>query len=112
MPSEKEKPTKSAVEIMHRRYVKGKKRRLRYIEQEKERIEIAQKIYDLRTNANLTQKELAKRIGTRQSVISRLENAEYTGHTLKILNKIAEATNNHLIIDFTPITDNRIAVVH
>jgi len=96
------KTTKSAVEIMHRRYIKGNKRRLKYIEQEKERIEIAQKIYELRTKANLTQKQLAKLIGTRQSVISRLESAEYTGHTLKILNKIAEAVHCHVKIDFIP----------
>ncbi len=74
--SNEKKSTKSAVEIMHKRYVKGNKKRLKYIEQERERIEIAQKIYDLRTNANLTQEELARRIGTKQSVISRLESAD------------------------------------
>lgn len=110
--SNEKKTTKSAVEIMHKRYVKGNKKRLKYIEQEKERVEIAQKIYDLRTNANLTQKELARRIGTRQSVISRLESAEYTGHTLKILTKIAKATNRHLTIEFTPVDSQQIAVAH
>ena len=67
---------------------------------DKERIEIAQKLYELRTKANLTQKQLAKLIGTRQSVISRLESAEYKGHTLKILNKIGEAVHCHVKIDF------------
>ena len=100
--SNEKKPTKSAVEIMHKRYIKGKKRRLKYIEQEKERVEIAQKIYELRTKASLTQKQLAKRIGTRQSVISRLESAEYTGHTLNILNRIAEAVHCEVKIDFIP----------
>ena len=74
----------------------------RYIEQEKIRLAIAQKIYDLRTKANLTQKELAHRIGTRQSVISRLEDADYDGYTLKILEKIAEAVNCHIKVDFVP----------
>jgi DNA-binding XRE family transcriptional regulator len=101
--SNEKKTTKDAVEIMHRRYIKGKKRRLKYIEQEKKRIEIAQKIYELRTKADLTQKQLADLIGTRQSVISRLENAEYTGHTLKILDKIAEAVHCKVKIDFVPI---------
>ena len=63
----------------------------------------SKKIYDLRTKANLTQQELAERIGTRQSVISRLEKAEYEGHTLKILNKIAEAVHCHLTIEFVPV---------
>ena len=101
--SDEKKTIKSAVEIMHRRYIKGDKKRLKYIEQEKERVEIAEKIYELRAKANLTQKQLAKLIGTRQSVISRLESAEYTGHTLKILDKIAEAVHCKVKIDFIPV---------
>ena len=100
--SNEKKTTSSAAEIMHRRYIKGNKKRLKRIDKERKRVEIAQKIYALRTQANLTQQELAKCIGTKQSVISRLENAEYKGHTLKILDKIAEAVHCHLTIDFTP----------
>jgi len=40
---ESEKKTSSAVEIMHKRYIKGNKRRLEYIEQESKRVEIAQR---------------------------------------------------------------------
>lgn len=99
------KNNKSASDIikyMHQHYIKGNKKRLAYIEQEKTRLEIAQKIYDLRTKAHLTQSELAHRIGTMQSVISRLENADYDGYTLKILDKIAEAANCHLKVEFVP----------
>ena len=55
----KNKPTSDIIKIMHQRYIKGDKKRLAYIEQEKARLEIAQKIYELRTQANLTQKQLA-----------------------------------------------------
>lgn len=96
------KPTSNAVEIMHRRYVKGKKRRLKYIERERERVKIAQKIYEMRTQAGLTQKQLADIVGTRQSVISRLEDADYRGYKIKTLEKIAEALNYHLRLDFEP----------
>ncbi len=102
------KPTSDAVEIMHRRYIKGKKRRLRYIEKERERVEVAQKIYELRTQANLTQKELANLIGTRQSVISRLENADYRGYKIRTLEKVAEALNHRLKLDFEP--DGKMAI--
>ena len=51
--------------------------------------DIAMKVYDLRKEAGLTQKELADRIGTRQSVISRLEDADYGGHSLAVLKRIA-----------------------
>ena len=36
----------------------------------------------------LTQKELARRIGTHQSVIARLEDPDYRGHSLALLNRI------------------------
>lgn len=100
--AEEKKPTSDAVEIMHRRFIKGNKRRLKYIEKERERVKIAQKIYELRTQAGLTQKQLADIIGTRQSVISRLEDADYRGYKIKTLEKIAEALNYHLKLDFEP----------
>ncbi len=96
------KPTSSAVEIMHRRYIKGNKKRLKYIKKEEQRVEIAQKIYELRTQVNLTQQELAQLIGTRQSVISRLESADYYGHTPKMLQKIANSVHCQLKIEFVP----------
>jgi predicted transcriptional regulator len=98
----KNRPTSDAIKIMHKLFIKGNKKRLAYIEQEKTRLAIAQKIYDLRTKAHLTQKELARRIGTKQSVISRLEDADYDGYTLKILDKIAEAVHCYVKVEFVP----------
>ncbi|MBI2039447.1 helix-turn-helix domain-containing protein [Candidatus Microgenomates bacterium] len=45
--------------------------------------DIAFQIYDLRKKAGLTQTDLAKLVGTRQSNIARIEDADYTGYTLK-----------------------------
>ena len=42
------------------------------------------------------QKELADLIGTTQSVISRLEDADYEGHSLTMLSRIARALNKSL----------------
>ena len=64
--------------------------------------DVAQKIYDLRKKARLTQKQLAEKIGTQQSVISDLEDAEYQGHSLAMLNRIAEALNKRVEIRFLP----------
>ncbi|OUC15492.1 MAG: transcriptional regulator [Alkalinema sp. CACIAM 70d] len=55
--------------------------------------ELAQLIYNARKQAGLTQKQLADRIGTKQSVIARLEDADYQGHSLSMLHKIAQALN-------------------
>ena len=61
---------------------------------------VARKVYELRTKASLSQKELAERIGTGQSAISRLEDADYDGHSLSTLLKIAFALKKELQIDF------------
>jgi transcriptional regulator with XRE-family HTH domain len=60
---------------------------------------VAQMIYDARTNAGLTQEELAELLGTKQPVIARLEDAEYEGHSLSMLNRIAKALNQRLVVD-------------
>lgn len=54
-------------------------------------IDLALLIREMREDAGLTQKELAKKIGTTQSVIARLEDAEYTGHSLTMIERIATA---------------------
>jgi glycine/serine hydroxymethyltransferase len=70
---------------------------------EGEMAEVAQLIHDLRTQAGLSQKELADAIGTTQSVISRLEDADYSGHSLTMLNRIAGALNQRLTVTMTPM---------
>ncbi len=63
---------------------------------------VAQMIYDARTEAGLTQAELAKAVGTTQSVISQLESAEYQGHSLSMLQRIAKALHRHVEIRLAP----------
>lgn len=65
--------------------------------------QVAQLIYDARTSAQLSQKELAQRIGTTQSVISRLEDGDYEGHSLSMLNRIAQATGREVKIELVPV---------
>ena len=66
-------------------------------------VRIARMIYDARSKAGLTQKELAKLVGTTQSVIARLEDADYDGHSLNMLNRIATALNQRVDIRFLAI---------
>jgi ribosome-binding protein aMBF1 (putative translation factor) len=56
-----------------------------------QQIDLALLVREMREDAGLTQSELARRIGTTQSVIARLEDAEYTGHSLSMLERIASA---------------------
>jgi hypothetical protein len=50
----------------------------------------------------LSQRQLAKLIGTTASVICRLEDADYEGHSLAMLNRIAAALNRRVEINFVP----------
>lgn len=61
---------------------------------------VAMQVYEARTEAKLTQKQLADRIGTQQSVISRIEDADYDGHSISMLKKIAGALGKRLRVEF------------
>jgi ribosome-binding protein aMBF1 (putative translation factor) len=77
------------------------------IAQETLHVHIARMIYEARTEAGLTQQQLAHLIGTTQSVISRLEDADYDGHSLTMLLRVAEALNKRLdirLIDKEPVS--------
>ncbi len=63
---------------------------------------IAQMIYDARTAAQLTQSQLAEKVGTTQSVISQLEDADYEGHSLSMLRRVAAALDQRIEIRFVP----------
>ncbi len=58
------------------------------------------KIFQLREKLGLTQADLARRMGTKQQAIARLERGDYEGFTLKTLERIAKATKTELVIDF------------
>ena len=61
---------------------------------------LGQLIYDLRTAAGLSQRELAERMGTTQSVISRLEEGGGAKNRLDTLARVATALERHLIVSF------------
>ncbi len=73
------------------------------IAEEVDNLQIARSICQLRTKAGLSHAELAKRVGTTQSVISRLEDADYGGHSLPMLQRIAAALENRIKIRWIPL---------
>jgi ribosome-binding protein aMBF1 (putative translation factor) len=99
----KRKPTTDAVEILHRRYYEGKPARLAELEEARINDEVARMIVQLRTRAGLTQRQLAKLVGTTASVICRLEDADYEGHSLPLLRRIATALQRRVEIRFVPL---------
>ena len=101
--TEKKKKTSDALEILHRRYYEGRPERLAELEEARVNDSVARKILALREKTGLSQRQLAKMIGTTASVICRLENADYEGHSVAMLNRIAAALNQRLEIRFVPL---------
>ncbi len=99
----KKEKTTNAVEILHRRYIKDDAERKASVQAERVNAEVAQLVHDLRKDAGLTQKELAELIDTTQSVVSRLEDADYDGHSLSMLHRVANALKQKLTVEMTAI---------
>ncbi len=103
-----EKPNKTkgspgAVGLLHRRHAEDEPAPESIPEEQRGEAEVARLVHDLRTQAGLTQKELADRVGTTPSAISRLEDADYGGHSLAMLRRIAAAMRRRVQIRFIPI---------
>ncbi|MBZ0271125.1 helix-turn-helix domain-containing protein [bacterium] len=71
-------------------------------EVESQKIDLAIELARIREKAGLTQRELAKRVGTTQSVIARMENPEYTGYSVRMLQRIAAGLGTRVKIAFEP----------
>ena len=95
--------TKNARKILDN--LTGKDPELRkMIAEEALNVRVARMIFDARTRAGLTQTQLADLIDTKQPVIARLEDADYEGHSLSMLQRIAEALGQRLEVSFVPAT--------
>jgi len=96
------KQTTSATQILHIRHYRGRPARLAALERERERCDVAQKIYDLRKSLKLSQEEFAARFGMKPTAISRLESGDYNRPSLSTLQRIATAMNQRVEISFVP----------
>jgi len=105
--AKRKRRTTDAVEILTQRYFAGRKDLGERYEQEAANLEVARKLYELRTQAGLTQRQLAKLVGTSPSAICRLEDADYEGHSLSMLRRIAAALSKRVEIRFVSTVRRR-----
>lgn len=70
------------------------------VEDENFGADVAEKIFTARTERGMTQQELAERIGTSQSAVARMEDADCGSYTYKTLRKIADAFGVGLRVEF------------
>src|SRR5512139_542389 len=68
--------------------------------------DVAIRLASLREKAGLSQKELAKRVGTSQQQISRLESPSYEGHSLSMLRRVAEVLGAAVHVEIHQKTDS------
>jgi transcriptional regulator with XRE-family HTH domain len=99
----KQKTTRDAVEILDRKYG-GDPEWGKMVAEEELNIRVSQLAYDLRTQAGITQGELAKRVGVTQPMISAVENADYKGSALEMLWRICRELGVHLELGVTTQT--------
>jgi DNA-binding XRE family transcriptional regulator len=93
MPTRIKKTTSDAVEILHRRYYEGRPDRIAALEEARTSAALARTVYDLRTKARLSQDEFAKRVGVPPAVIAQIEDDDFEGDSLALLQRIAAALN-------------------
>ena len=90
------KKTYKAAKILRDRYIGDDPGRKASLQAERLNAQVARTIFQMRAESGMTQKQLADLIGTTQSVISRLEDANYEGHSLSMVSRIAEALERKL----------------
>ena len=101
------KKTTDACEILYDRFIKGKPKMEAMLKEEKQRLELAACLRELRERAGISQSELARRVGTTPSVICRLEDPDYEGHSLKTLRRIVTALGMGLELKLVEKSNNR-----
>ena len=85
---------------MHKKWMKEPKYRKAYEALEEEFV-LASAVVDARNRAGLTQEALARKMGTTQPVVARLESGR-SHPSMRTLERLAAATGSRLLISFEP----------
>ena len=91
------------------RYVGADRELAAAFEEDLSAADVASQIYKLRSRSGLSQRQLAAKVGTTGSVICRLEDADYEGHSLSMLRRVATALDREVKIVFVPTGCRRAA---
>src|ERR1700680_2113293 len=92
---------------LHKKWQKEPKYRKAYEALEEEFV-LASAVIDVRNRAGLTQEELARKMGTTQPVVARLESGR-SRPSMRTLERLADATGSRLLISFAPRAAKRSA---
>jgi transcriptional regulator with XRE-family HTH domain len=92
---------------LHKKWMREPKYRKAY-EALNEEFLLASAVIDVRNRAGLTQQELARKMGTTQPVVARLESGR-SRPSMRTLERLADATGSRLLISFAPRTPKKSA---
>jgi transcriptional regulator with XRE-family HTH domain len=90
---------------LHKKWMKEPKYRKAYEALEEEFV-LASAVIEVRNRAGLTQEDLARKMGTTQPVVARLESGRFRP-SMRTLERLADATGSRLLISFAPRTAKR-----
>ena len=93
------------ITAMHQRWMKEPKYRKAYEALEDE-FAVAKAVIAARSRAGLTQTELARKMGTTQPVVARMESGRIQP-SMRTLQRLAQATGSRLMIRFEPCRVSR-----
>ncbi len=91
---------------LHKKWMKEPTYRKAYKAVEEEFV-LASAVIDIRNRAGLSQAELARKMGTTQPVVARLESGR-SRPSMRTLERLADATGSRLLISFSPRTPKRL----
>lgn len=98
--------TTNALDILDALFLQKNKELSDLVRLERKKIKIAEQLKALRKDKKMTQSVLAKLMNTSVSVISRIEDADYDGHTLSTVERFCQA----LGYEFSPEFKRNMAV--
>ena len=107
MARRKRLATSDAAQILYRRYYEGRPERVKRLDEARANDSVARKLTTLRLQSGMTQRQLAHLVGTTASAICRLENADYEGHSLAMLSRIAAALDQRVELRFVPVSQGK-----
>jgi ribosome-binding protein aMBF1 (putative translation factor) len=100
---EEKRLSSDAFGLIYNRYIKDDPARVSSFQEELTKAEIAREIYDLRNQASLSREQLALLVGTTESVIEDIEEADYEGDFLAMASRIATALHRKVEVRLVPV---------
>jgi DNA-binding XRE family transcriptional regulator len=93
----------SASQILYRRLKARDPKLDERLARVREEASIARQIRALREARGLSQEQLARLIGTRKSAISRIEDADYDRHSMRMIRKVCAVLDARVHVEIVPL---------